>query len=154
MKAKEVMNEASKKLYGAKNWAEKKFIGVRCKAACGVGTALGVLGGTENIFADTNNQKTDIKDYSFLESKDNGTFNGLTKTVQETGGSFYRLMLVIGISGLAIMLLARFLSLAFAKSGQKRDENKSNIMWVFLAGVGIFSTMTIIGMIKTFASKL
>lgn len=146
MKMKEMFTGLVTKAQSVRENADKKVIGAKCKvlSAVSVATAVMLPAGTAKA----------ADDYSFLTNTDNGTFQGLTDTAKATGGSLYKLLMVIGVIGLAASLIFCGFRIAISKSGQKRDENKGNLVWICIGGIIIFGSMTIIGLIKTFAANL
>lgn len=97
---------------------------------------------------------TKDKDLQFLEDNDNKTFSDITDTAKGTGGSFYKLMLVVGAIGLVVSLIALGVSYSTTKNSTKKSENKSHLVDVCIGAILVFGAIAIIGLIKSVATKL
>lgn len=93
-------------------------------------------------------------DTSFLTGEGNGTFTELQSTIEGTGASFYRLVMTIGVIGLVISLIFCGITLAVNKNASKREEGKSQLIWIALGGVVVFGSMSILGILKTVGGNL
>lgn len=91
--------------------------------------------------------------YDWITDGGNGTFDSLTNTVKQTGGSFYQLLMAIGVIGLMAIIIICALRLAAAGSG-KRAEALEQIIWVVVAGVILFGVVSIIGIVGTIGANL
>lgn len=91
--------------------------------------------------------------YDWISDGGNGTFDSLTNTVKQTGGSFYQLLMAIGVVGLLAIIIVCGIKLAAAGSG-KRAEAIEQIIWVFVGGIIIFGSVSIIGIVGTIGANL
>ena len=149
MGLKEKYLVAARKVGSLKKNVEGGFIKARCKLAGAVGAGVGALLPTMSVYADTKGNEWD-----FLNGDGNGTFDSLTETAQQTGASLYKLVTVIGMIGLVLSIVGTGLSFAMNKSSQKRDDNKTHLLWIFIGGILIFGGMTVLGLIKTIAVNI
>ena len=149
MGLKEKYLVAARKADSLKKNVEGGFIKARCKLAGAVGAGVGALLPTMSVYADTKGNEWD-----FLNGDGNGTFDSLTETAQQTGASLYKLVTVIGMIGLVLSIVGTGLSFAMNKSSQKRDDNKTHLLWIFIGGILIFGGMTVLGLIKTIAVNI
>lgn len=149
MGLKEKCLVAARRADSLKKNVEGSFINTRCKLVGAVGAGVGALLPTMSVYADTKENEWD-----FLKDEGNGTFDSMTTTVKETGASGYKLIMAIGIVGLVFSIVITGLSLAANKSPQKRDENKTHLLWICAAGILIFGAMTFVGFLKTIAVSL
>lgn len=88
------------------------------------------------------------------EGDGNGAFSDLTNTVKETGQSAYQLMLVIGVVGLVLAIMAAGLCVAFGKNANKRSENIGWILWIAIGGIIFFGGLTILSILKQIGGSL
>lgn len=149
MGLKEKYLVAARKADSLKKNVEGGFIKARCKLAGAVGAGVGALLPTMSVYADTKGNEWD-----FLNGDGNGTFDSVTDTVKQTGASAYKLILVIGIICLVGSIILTGASLSLNKSSQKRDENKTHLLYIGAGGILIFGSLTIVALIKTIAASL
>lgn len=109
------------------------------------GMAMISLSNTITAFAE---DKDDDKSVTgFLDdtpTKD--IFKDVTETVESAGASLYKLLMVVGVIGFVVSLIFAGLSLAFTRNSNKRGEEKSNLLWIFVGMVVVFGAMAIIGL--------
>ena len=127
------------------------------KIAAGGTAAVMMVGSQLTAFASGESEsgaKTQ-PDYSYdwIKESGNGTFDSLTGTVKETGGSFYPLLMAIGVVGLLAIIIICGIKLAAAGSG-KRAEAIEQMVWVFVGGIIIFGSVSIIGIVGTIGANL
>lgn len=85
-------------------------------------------------------------DYSFLQSgKSNGMFDKPLNVVKQGGRSAYQLVMAFSLVVLVVSLLAAAICYGFVKAPQKKQENKSHIGDILIAGCMIFGVFGIIG---------
>lgn len=93
--------------------------------------------------------------FDFLTSGNtNQTFDPLTTAVQQTGSSFYKLLMAIAVVGLMGSLILTGVQLATNKNPQKKEENKSHLIWIFIGGIIVFGAMFILSLVQMFAAGL
>lgn len=85
---------------------------------------------------------------------DGGVFSSLLTKVKGLGQDAYSLMIVIGAAVAVICLIALGISLMVAKQAQKRDENKTWLVYVFIGGVVISGGVSIAGIIMKIGAGL
>lgn len=91
----------------------------------------------------------------FLKDKaEGGIFSGVTETVESAGASLYRLLMVVGVIGFIVSLIFAGLSLAFTRNSNKRGEEKSNLLWIFIGMIIVFGAMAIIGLAQNVGGTL
>lgn len=127
MKAKRFWNGVSKKCIRA-----KRILGAAITMGC-----TWILN-VKNVFAGTGSTKDNP--FSFMEGKDNGMFDGLTTTVQESGRSFTGLMLAVGAVALMVILMGIGICFMASKNSNKRDENKSWLIWIIGGSLILFGS--------------
>lgn len=85
--------------------------------------------------------------------KDNGAFDGVTKTVKATGISGMNLMTAVGAVCLVFAVILAGITIALKKGG-KREEGKENLQWAAIGGMVIFGGLGIAGMIAGIGSSI
>lgn len=130
MKVKEVLMGAKAKAFG--------FV-------CTVAAAIQC--GTVPVFA--GEVDTSDIDLGFIKNNSNDMFGQLTSTVENAGASFYRLVSVICVIGLLVSIMLIGASFAVNKNSNKREENKSHIVWILIGAVIVFGAGAILGLAKT-----
>lgn len=95
-------------------------------------------------------------EWDFMENAegDNGVFSSLIETIEGIGSSGYELMMTIGIIGLVFSIIFTAVSLLMTSNAQKKEEKKSHVLIICIAGVVIFSCFSIIGFFKSIGSGL
>lgn len=87
-------------------------------------------------------------------SDDGGTFSSLLAKIKGLGQDAYSLMIVIGAAVAVICIVALGISFMVVKQAQKRDENKTWLVYVFLGGVIVSGGVTIAGIIMKIGAGL
>lgn len=111
---------------------------------------LGGLTGARGILLSA----TDEWDFMTESPGDEGVFNSLIEKVEQIGASGYELMLTIGMIGLMFSIILTAITLLMPNSAQKKEEKKSHVLVICLAGVAIFSVFSIIGFFKSVGTGL
>ena len=122
------------------------------KLTMGAATAVGIVSSGFPVFAG-NEESTSTYDYNWLNGEGNGTFDDLTGTVKDTGASIYKLLLAVGVVGLICIVIVCGIKLAAAGSG-KRAEAIEQLIWVFIGGIIVFGSLSIIGFMGTIGANL
>lgn len=89
----------------------------------------------------------------FLEGKGNGTFDKPQAAVEQTGASLYSFIKTVGTVGLIISIVMVGLSFS-SKNANKREESKNQFLWIAVAAIVIFGSMTILGIFASIGSGL
>ena len=111
------------------------------------GMAMISLSNTITAFAGDEDEEKKGKVTDFLEKpKSKDIFKDVTETVESAGASLYKLLMVVGVIGFVVSLIFAGLSLAFTRNSNKRGEEKSNLLWIFVGMVVVFGAMAIIGL--------
>lgn len=76
--------------------------------------------------------------FSFMNGKDNGMFNSLKTTVEQSGSSATGLLVALGAVTLVIALMLVGLFIMVSKNPNKRDENKTWVMGIVLGALLVF----------------
>lgn len=112
-----------------------------------------VTGGPVTVLAD-NTKGKGADDFNFLKEGDgNGAFDGLTKTVKDTGRSGMNLMTAIGIVGIVFAIICAGLTLMLKKGG-KREEGKESLEYIAIGGIFVFGAVGIGAMIAGVGSSI
>lgn len=95
-------------------------------------------------------------DLGFLEGSkgDNGTFNQITTTAEQTGYSFYKLFMVICIIGLAVSGIACGAAIGITHNTNKKSEKKSHLIDICIGALVVFGILTLLGLVKGVADKI
>lgn len=95
-------------------------------------------------------------EWDFMENSggDDGVFSSLIDTIEGIGSSGYQLMMTIGIIGLVFSIIFTAVSLLMTSNAQRKEEKKSHVLIICIAGVVIFSCFSIIGFFKSIGSGL
>lgn len=130
--------------------AKFAFDGIKCGAWLAV-SALALHMNPVKIFAD------DIT-WDFL-TNDNGSdadgmFDGLTTNVKGMGHSATTLFRTVGIIAMLISIVMVGISFMVHKNGQKREENKSTMLYVCIGGAIVFGATSIISLIYSFSQGI
>lgn len=104
------------------------------------------MGNKAIVYADTDSGDKKI-DIDFLKQGGNGAFAGLNKTIKNTGSSAFPMFMTIGVVAILAALTCAAIGLLFGNAN-KKEESKSKIFWICVAGVIIFGSTGIIGIIK------
>lgn len=91
--------------------------------------------------------------YDFLKGKGNGTFDKPREAVEQTGASFYSFVISIGIVGLIASIVITGISLS-GKNANRREESKDRFLWIAVAAIVIFGSMTILGILSSIGNSL
>ena len=111
---------------------------------------MAVIGLSNSITAFAGDVSTDF----LKDNADGGIFSGVTETVESAGASLYKLLMVVGVIGFVVSLIFAGLSLAFTRNSNKRGEEKSNLLWIFIGMIIVFGAMAIIGLAKNVGGSL
>ena len=117
---------------------------------CRAGTLLSTLhSGMRGVFIATN-------EWDFLKDDpgEEGVFSTLIDKVQDIGASGYQLLMTIGVIGLVFSIIFTALSLLLTSNAQKKEEKKSHVLIICIAGIVIFSAFSIVGFFKSIGSGL
>lgn len=92
---------------------------------------------------------TYASDFSWLTdpNKGNDTFNELTTTVQQTGNSFYQLVMAGSIVGLLVSVILVGVAFSVNKNAAKKEENKSHMLWIVIGGAIVFGAPSLLGLL-------
>ena len=93
-------------------------------------------------------------DTSWIGQGGNNTFDDLTKTVQETGNSMYKLVMAVGVVGVLLSLIVCGLLIALGTNANKRSEHIGHLVMIAIGGVLIFGAVAIVGMLQTIGGNL
>ena len=101
------------------------------------------------VFAAEEESTTSDYDFSWLtKGEGNQSFSKMTSMVQDTGASFYLLMMAVGVFGLAGV--GTFVGLRLASAGAgKRAEALEQMLMLIIGGSVIFGIPAIIGLAKS-----
>jgi len=80
------------------------------------------------------------------------TLDGVVNTVKKEGAGVYSLLMVIGIIGVICSLIVVGMSMAWNKNANKRDENKSQLVYIAIGSLFVFGAVSIAGGLKTIGS--
>ena len=116
------------------------------------GMAMISLSNTITAFA---GEETEGKVTDFLKDPyEKDIFKDVTDTVKSAGSSLYSLLMVVGVIGFVVSLIFAGLSLAFTRNSNKRGEEKSNLLWIFVGMIVVFGAMAIIGLAQNVGGTL
>ncbi len=98
----------------------------------------------------------DANEWDFLmqDPGDKGVFQTLIQKVQDIGASGYQLLMTVGVIGLVFSIIFTALSLLLTSNAQKKEEKKSHVFIICIAGIVIFSAFSIVGFFKSIGSGL
>jgi len=116
--------------------------GIAGAAAMAVSWAL--LGMTAYAQEEAAEKKNPFK---FVEEKGNGMFDGLIKTVEETGASANKLMMALGAVSAVLALGGVGLMIMLMKNSNKREENKSWLMAIVAGAMMLFGSASFAGIL-------
>lgn len=119
----------------------------RFKAAAKIRAGMAVLGAM--IAAKCPAMAHASDDLSWLTGGGNGTFDELTSTVKGTGASIYKLVMAVGVVGMLISIIIVGISFATNKNAQKKEENKSHLLYICIGGIIVFGAMFFLGLLQT-----
>lgn len=105
------------------------------------------MGNKAIVYADTDSSDDKKIDIDFLKQGGNGAFAGLNKTIKNTGSSAFPMFMTIGVVAILAALTCAAIGLLFGNTN-KKEESKSRIFWICVAGVIIFGSTGIIGILK------
>lgn len=93
--------------------------------------------------------------FDFLTSGDgNSTISGMTNEIQNAGKSFYDLVFAVGSLGLVISIVCTGLAIGLFKNASKREENKTQLIYIGLACILVFGAISIASFGESFAGSL
>ena len=120
----------------------------------------GLLCGAGDLFLDVGLKVQGIllsvNEWDFLmkDPGDKGVFKTLIEKVQDIGASGYQLLMTVGVIGLVFSIIFTALSLLLTSNAQKKEEKKSHVFIICIAGIVIFSAFSIVGFFKSIGSGL
>ena len=120
----------------------------------------GLLCGAGDLFLDVGLKVQgillNVNEWNFLmkDSGDKGVFKTLIEKVQDIGASGYQLLMTVGVIGLVFSIIFTALSLLLTSNAQKKEEKKSYVFIICIAGIVIFSAFSIVGFFKSIDSGL
>lgn len=120
----------------------------------------GLLCGAGDFFLDAGVKMQgvllDTNEWDFLmkDPGNKGVFRTLTEKVQDIGASGYQLLMTVGVIGLVFSIIFTALSLLMTSNAQKKEEKKSHVFIICIAGIVIFSAFSIVGFFKSIGSGL
>lgn len=85
------------------------------------------------------------EDFSWLGGAGDGTFDGLTNKAKGVGNSAIKLVKTFGIIALVIAVMCIAVSFMVNKNANKREENKTWIVWLVIGGVFLFGALGAVG---------
>lgn len=94
------------------------------------------------------------EDFSWLGGDGDGTFDALTKKAQGVGNSAIKLVKTFGIIALVIAIMCIAVSFMVNKNANKREENKTWIVWLIIGGVFLFGSLGCIGWLASVGSSI
>ena len=93
--------------------------------------------------------------FDFLTSGNgNSTIAGMTSEIQSAGKSFYDLVFAVGSLGLVICIVVTGLAIGLFKNASKREENKTQLIYIGLACILVFGAISIASFGESFAGSL
>lgn len=93
--------------------------------------------------------------FDFLTSgSGNSTIAGMTSEIQNAGKSFYDLVFAVGSLGLVISIVVTGLAIGLFKNASKREENKTQLIYIGLACILVFGAISIASFGESFAGSL
>lgn len=93
--------------------------------------------------------------FDFLTSGNgNSTIAGMTSEIQSAGKSFYDLVFAVGSLGLVISIVVTGLAIGLFKNASKREENKTQLIYIGLACILVFGAISIASFGESFAGSL
>ena len=126
------------------------------KAIKGVSAAASAIyyGGADMLVAHASGVDSTIDWLTDAANASSSALNGLTNTVKTEGAGAYQLILVIGIIGLLISIVVLGLSFAIGKNANKRDDNKTQLVYIAVGGIILFGAGALVGGLKTIGSGI
>lgn len=94
------------------------------------------------------------EDFSWLGGAGDGTFDGLTNKAQGVGNSAIKLVRTFGIIALVVAIMCIAVSFMVNKNANKREENKSWIIWLVIGGVFLFGAIGAVGWLASVGSSI
>lgn len=85
------------------------------------------------------------EDFSWLGGAGDGTFDGLTNKAKGVGNSAIKLVKTFGVIALVIAVMCIAVSFMVNKNANKREENKTWIIWLVIGGVFLFGALGAVG---------
>ncbi len=93
-------------------------------------------------------------DISWIGQEDNGAFDGLTETAKQTGNSFYKFLMALGVIGVLCSVVICGIAIVVSQNANKRSERYGQIIAITIGAVLIFGGVGIIGMLKGIGSNV
>ena len=94
------------------------------------------------------------EDFSWLGGAGDGTFDSLNTKAQGVGNSAIKLVKTFGIIALVIAVMCIAVSLMVNKNANKREENKTWIVWLVIGGVFLFGAIGAVGWLASVGSAI
>ena len=94
------------------------------------------------------------EDFSWLGGAGDGTFDGLTNKAKGVGNSAIKLVKTFGIIALVIAVMCIAVSFMVNKNANKREENKTWIVWLVIGGVFLFGALGAVGWLASVGSAI
>ena len=123
------------------------------KLTAGATMAVMMASSPLTVFAAESESGSATYDYNWIGNGGNNTFDDLTTTVQQTGASFYKLLMAVGVIGLIAVIIVCGIKLAAAGSGKRADAIEQ-LIWVFIGGIIVFGAVSIIGFMGAIGANL
>ncbi len=118
------------------------------KMVYGMATALPVAAARIRVSA-----QVDTSEFDWIKGEGNGTFDGLTETVKQTGASIYQLMMAFGVVGLVVIAVYCGIKIAAAGPGRRADA-LAQVLWLLIGGTIVFGSLALVGFMKGIAGGL
>ena len=93
-------------------------------------------------------------DIEWIGGTDNGSFDDLTTTAKETGNSFYKLLMALGVIGILCSVVICGFLIAVSQNANKRSEHISHIIFIMVGAILIFGAIGIVGMLKSIGGNI
>lgn len=94
------------------------------------------------------------EDFSWLGGAGDGTFDSLNTKAQGVGNSAIKLVKTFGIIALVIAVMCIAVSFMVNKNANKREENKTWIVWLVIGGVFLFGAIGAVGWLASVGSAI
>lgn len=94
------------------------------------------------------------EDFSWLGGAGDGTFDGLANKAQGVGNSAIKLVKTFGVIALVIAVMCIAVSFMVNKNANKREENKTWIVWLVIGGVFLFGAIGAVGWLASVGSAI
>jgi len=91
-------------------------------------------------------------EFDWITQSSGSSLDGVVNTVKKEGAGVYSLLMVIGIIGVICSLIVVGMSMAWNKNANKRDENKSQLVYIAIGSLFVFGAVSIAGGLKTIGS--